>query len=145
MKKVFAASLVILSVLGGVALLYAIGVFVAVVIFTFPTNDRDNANPSKRAEMVNLTLEWGRLAPFPTSAKEFNIFTEGNSFTRTFRGSFTDSPSTIKAWLDASPGVTEGKKNHDETIVLKMGGGANYGEITVSSDGTHVTFRVSWS
>jgi len=122
----------------------AISILIVLLVFTWPTNDRDNANPQTRQEMVEITREWGMLAPFPPTAKDFKIKTEGNMFTRNFVGSFSDSPEVIKAWLDASPGVTKGKIE-GETIVLEMGGGANYGTVTVSADGTRVTFRVAWS
>jgi hypothetical protein len=118
---------------------------IAIVVFAWPTNSRDNADPTRRTEMAQITREWGQLAPFPKTAQDFTIYTEGNSFTRTFRGSFTDTPENIKAWLDNSKGVKEGKTESPNHYILKMGGGANYGEVIVSPDGTTVTFRVSWS
>lgn len=117
--------------------------WLSVLIFTFPTNDRDNANPDK-SSMVECTLLWGRLAPFPSTAKDFTIYTEGNSFARTFRGSFSDAPENIQKWLEASAGFTEGRDDDGERV-LKMGEGASYGTIVVSEGGTRVTFRVSWS
>jgi hypothetical protein len=126
--------------------LTALGLIIAclVLVFFAPSNDRDNADIKMRPEMIKCTLTWGRLAKFPESAKDFNIYTEGNSFTRTFRGSYSDTPENIKNWLRSSPGVTEGKREESK-IILKTGEGAAYGEITVSPDGSHVTFRVSWS
>jgi hypothetical protein len=131
-----------LCLLGGLAIVA--GVAALIFVFNYPTNDRDNANPETRKEMTATTLEWGRLAPFPSTAKDFTIRTEGNSFTRTFRGAFSDDPATIRAWLKSSPGVMEGEKNGN-TYELKTGEGASYGTIEVSPDGSRVTFRVSWS
>lgn len=118
---------------------------VGFVVFTFPTNKRDNANPEKKVEMSELTLEWGRLTPFPKTAKDFEIYTEGNSFTRTFKGSFTDTPEHIKAWLLSSPGVTEGKKSSDGKYILKTSEGVAYGEVVVSPDSQSLMFEVAWS
>lgn len=118
---------------------------VGFVMFTFPTNDRDNANPEKKVEMTELTLEWGRFAPFPQTVKDFEIYTEGNSFTRTFKGSFTDTPENIKSWLLSSPGVTEGKKNGDGKYILKTSEGVAYGKVVVSSDHQSLTFEIAKS
>jgi hypothetical protein len=96
--------------------------------------------------MIECTLLWGRLAPFPATARDFTIYTEGNSFKRTFRGSFVDTRENIEKWLAACPGFTEGKEDASEGIrVLKMVEGASYGTIEVSEEGTKVTFRASWS
>lgn len=69
-------------------------------------------------------------------------------FTRSFRGSFTDTPEHIEAWLAASPGVnrpdctqtTEGEK-----CLLQTAERVSYGEVIVSVDKCHVTFYVAWS
>ncbi|MEI6862007.1 MAG: hypothetical protein WCL04_07120 [Verrucomicrobiota bacterium] len=117
-----------------------------------PTNEQDNRNPEKLKEMVTITLEWGRLAPFPAAAKNFKIHTEGSTFTRTFKGSFDASKEVITAWLAASPGVREGElKEHfpEESTtyyLLKpqpnVAGGCS---IVVSADGTQIEFAVRWS
>lgn len=123
-----------------------IGVSIPVVGFVtliLPTNDRDNANPEKKAEMRELTLEWGRLAPFPKTAQAFEIYTEGNLFTRTFKGSFTDTPENIKAWLLASPGVAEGEKSSNGKYILKTSEGVAYGEVVVSPDHQSLTFEIA--
>src|SRR5260221_5338364 len=135
----------ILAVIGGLVLAWSI--FVAFLL-GFSTNSRVNSNPAKQAEMIELTLKWGQLAPFPHS-NDFFIHTEGNSFTRTFRGSFSDSPEIILKWLKESPGIADGtfETLPDKSVkyILKTGGGASYGEVFVSPDQSHVSFRVSWS
>ena len=141
MKKLGRILFVVLSVLG---LIVAGAVCLIIFLLSFQTNDRDNRN-SNKSEMIRCTLDWGRLAPFPVTVKDFDIHTEGNSFTRTFRGSFSDTSENIQKWLNSSLGVSEGTKDQDGTIILKTGEGASYGQITVSPDGTHVVFRVSWS
>lgn len=57
-----------------------------VLALAIPTNDLDNTDSARRAEMMQITLEEGELAPFPPSARETWIWTEGNMFTRTFIG-----------------------------------------------------------
>lgn len=126
-----------------------LGFLVILGVFSYPTNERDNANPETRKQMISLTLEWGQLTPFPKTARDFVIRSEGNSFTRTFAGSFTDSPEAVVEWLKKSPGVIQGEKetmtDGSTTYVLKMGGGANYGTVTVSPDGRSVAFRTAWN
>ena len=121
----------------------------SIAAFLEPTNDRDNADPAKRKGMIQLSTEWGRLAPFPDSKRNFTIKTEGNVFTRSFRGSFSDSPDAIHQWVLESPGIQEGEiepTNDGSTQYnLKMGSGASYGEVIISSDGEGVMFYVAWS
>ena len=124
-------------------------VYIFMAILALPANDRDNTDPGKRVEMVRLATEWGRLAPFPATARHFAIHTEGNMFTRTFRGSFVDTTEVISKWLYDSRGISEGKSeiqpDKSTEYVLVTGGSASYAEVIVSPDGTHVSFRVSWS
>ncbi len=140
------------------ALFVAVGVIVLVLtflvgaiflMFAWPTNDRANASRGAHQEMIPIACEWGRLAPFPATAQDFTIYTEGNMFTRTFKGAFSDSPEVIAKWLADSPGVVEGeaevREDQSTLYILKMGGGASYGEIEVSPDKTRVRFRTSWS
>jgi hypothetical protein len=114
-----------------------------------PTNEIDNAFGLHRSSMIECTLKWGQLAPFPRDISNFTIETEGNPFTRTFTGSFSAQPNVIDDWLKQSPGVRDGQKetlpNSSTKYVLKTGAGAGYGEITVSADHTSVSFKVEWS
>lgn len=65
---------------GGLVLIAAGGLVLFLLILLMPSNRTDNQNPARQAEMIALTLEWGRLAPFPTTACNFPIHTEGNAF-----------------------------------------------------------------
>ena len=134
--------------LGILASLFAIFIFCCIALFLAPSNEHDNSNPAKKAEMVDLSLRWGQLAPIPSSTKDFSIHTEGNSFSRTFRGSFSDSPQVISQWLKDSPGVSgaESEIQPDKSIkyILKVKE-ASYGELIESADHSHISFRVSWS
>lgn len=138
-----------LAVAFGVVALIGLGMVLLERNF-FPTNEQDNRNPKKLKEMAVITLEWGRLAPFPTDARNFKIHTEGNMFTRTFKGSFDASREAIVAWLTASPGVKEGTAQSDAegkfmAYVLQTQPKVSYRRVKVFSNGTHVEFEVSWS
>jgi hypothetical protein len=117
-------------------------------LFLASSNSRDNQDPAKQKEMMALLLEWGRLAPFPASATNISIKTEGSSFTRSFRASFTAPKQDIEAWIKASPGLNQttpdglaGNKVH---YVIVPGGGANKAEVTIDSASNQVEIYVSW-
>jgi hypothetical protein len=113
-----------------------------------PGNTRTDADPAARAEMARTTLQWGRLAPFPATARDFGIRSEGGLFTRSFRGSFSDTPAHVEAWLAASPGVARGGCTpvpEGERCVLRTARDVGYGELVLSKDKSHVTFYASWS
>ena len=125
------------------------GIILSWLLFLMPTNSRDNRNPVRQAEMMQLTLEWGRLAPFPTNAENVSIQTEGNQFTRSFRAKFTAPKEAINRWIAASPGLREAKieetVNGQKTYVIPPGGGANYAEVIIDFDSNEVEVYVSWS
>ena len=125
---------------------------IVLLIFLFPSNSRDNRNPVRQAEMMQLTLEWGRLDPFPANAENVSIWTEGNQFTRSFRAKFKASDEDINNWIKASPGLNEatieetpeGKKKY----VIVPGGSANYAEIIIDFKPdrlNEVEVYVSWN
>lgn len=132
--------------IGGVFALWCAAVVSLFVLLTWPTNDRDNADPAMRREMIRLVRAWGRLAPFAASARALAIRAEGSTFTRSFRGSFSDTPTPIKSWPDASPGVIEGTAEpaaQGTKYILDSARGANHGEVTMSANGAQVSFYVS--
>ena len=118
-------------------------------LLSSPTNNRDNHDPVKKAEMIETALEWARLAPFPQDVKDFKVFTEGNAFTRTFKGSFTASEQSIRSWVKQSIGlrnaktkvISEGKIRY----IIKPGGGANSAEVIIDYSSGRVEFIASWS
>jgi hypothetical protein len=126
-------------VLGGVIALF----------FAAACNSRDNRNSPKKAEMKKLTLEWGRFAPFPPSAKNFQIRTEGSSFTRTFIAQFHADSSAIENWIQDSPGLREattekindGKYNY----TISPGEGACCAKAIIDFKNGSVVVEVSWS
>lgn len=139
-RRILAGSFVVLVlpvISAGLAMLFLL------VVFSYPTNARDNADPSARAHMAKLTLEWGRLHSFPETARDFTILTEGGSFSRSFKGSFTDTPENIEKWMQASPGIREGQDKNG--VIILKGHDSCHGTIIVSPDRSKVSFDVQWS
>ena len=128
------------------AFIILIGIFLFLLV---PQNERDNRNSARKTEMVEITLKWARLAPFPQEAENFNIYTEGNAFTRTFKGSFTASEETIKIWVEQSPGLQDAKidaiSEKKKKYIIPPGGGANYAEVVIDYETGKIEFKASWS
>jgi len=132
--------------IAGAALL--VGLVAVAGLFLVSSNSRDNQGPAKQKEMMALVLEWGRLAPFPASATNVVINTEGNSFTRSFRASFVAPKQDIQSWIKESPGLNEiipqelsgNKVPHS----IALGGGVNRAEVTIDYDLNEVEIYVSW-
>ena len=116
-------------------------------LFLVPSNSRDNQNPAKQKEMMALILEWGRLAPFPANATNIIIETEGSSFTRSFRASFTAPKQDIESWIKNSPGLNETTSDElsDNKVqyIITPGGGANRVEVTINYGLNQVEIYVS--
>jgi len=115
----------------------------------FSSNSRDNESSAKQKEMMALVLEQGRLAPFPVTATNISITTEGNSFTRSFRASFIASKQDIQTWIKDSPGLNqiapiELSENVEEYSIVP-GGGANSVEVKIDYALGKVEIYVSWS
>ena len=101
----------------------------------------------ERKSAIDATLEWARLAPFPSSAQEFTIKAEGGFFSRSFRAHFKATRDDIDSWVNRSPGLlgtqptnVDGKR----TYAIKPGGGANHAQVTISNDNS-VEVYTSWS
>jgi len=117
-------------------------------LFIASSNSRDNQDPAKQKEMMALVLEWGRLSPFPTSATNVSIKTEGNSFTRSFRVSFTAPKRDIESWIKDSPGLNETTPDElsDNKVqyTITPGSGANKAEVTIDYGLNQIEIYVSW-
>jgi hypothetical protein len=118
-------------------------------IMVVSTNARDNRNPIRQAEMIDLILEWGRLAPFPVHATNLSVQTEGNPFTRSFRASFSAPEQEIKEWMAKSPGfrncISQTMPDGRIKYTIEPGGGANYAEAIIDFSINKVEIYVSWS
>jgi hypothetical protein len=98
---------------------------------------------------MTCTLQWGRLAPYPPSARQISIKPEGNMFTRAFRASFTAPADEIERWLQESPGtrgaaattVSPGIRHFE----IVPGGGAQAARVTVNDTTSQVYIYVCWS
>jgi len=133
---------------GGLILVVFFG-FILIRFNLVLSNRIDNQNPDKQAEMIALTLEWARLAPFPITAYNFSIISEGNTFTRSFRASFNAPEADIRKWVAESPGlqdaVIELTPEGEQIFNIQPGGGANKAEITIDYKSCVVEVFVSWS
>jgi hypothetical protein len=118
-------------------------------IFFFHTNSLDNNNSSNKEEMLKTTLEWGRLAPLPDSRSDFNIQTEGNAFTRSFRSSFYLSKEDLDSWIKKSPGLQDAQieivNTTTKKYIINPGGGAEYAEAVIDFDKCNVQIYTYWS
>jgi len=130
----------------GVILFIASLAFVG--LFFGSSNSRDNQDPAKQKEMMALVLEWGRLSPFPASATNISVMTEGSSFTRSFRASFTAPKQDIESWIKDSPGLNETTpeelSGNKVQYVIAPSGGANRAEVTIDYGLNQVEIYVSW-
>ena len=127
--------------LGALGVMMVLGLYVLLFWFV------GSSKPTSQAEMIPPILAWGRLAPFPKSAKNLEIHTEGGMFTRGFRALFTAPAADVERWLKASPGTREAKQPEPATIRrydIAPGDGANRALVTVEN-GTLVEIYVSWS
>ena len=134
-----------------IALVSAILLVVSVAfagLFLVPSNSRDNQDPAKQKEMMALVLVWGRLSPFPASATNVSIKTEGGSFTRSFHASFIAPKQDIQSWINVSPGLNETTPDElsDNKVkyIISPSGGANKAEVTIDYDLNQVQIYVSW-
>ena len=102
-----------------------------------------------RASAIDCTLTWGRLAPFPTSAQQFSITTEGGAFTRAFRATFIAPPADIEQWIQQSPGTRSVQPSSPSPGIrhfeIAPGSGAAWAEVTVDDTNHRVSIYVYWS
>jgi hypothetical protein len=102
-----------------------------------------------RRSMIDCTLQWGRLAPFPAAARDFSIRTEGGFFTRAFRAQFAASPEEIEQWVRESPGTSgvqpERPSSHIRRYQISPGGGAQHAEVEIDDQSHIVSVYVYWS
>jgi hypothetical protein len=101
----------------------------------------------RRDSAISATLKWGRLAPFPTSAQNVVVKTEGNMFTRSFEVHFQAPAQDIDRWIKESPGLAESTplfENGSRKYFIKPAGGANRAEVRISNN-QDVLVYVSWS
>jgi hypothetical protein len=96
-----------------------------------------------RASAIDSTLSWGRLAPFPVSARKLSSTAHGTMFSRAFRTSFVAPAADIEQWLRQSPGTREVIPTTPTPGIrhfqIAPGGGAQHAEITVD-DTKHQVF-----
>ncbi len=112
------------------------------------SNTRDNNNPIAKEQMTEITSEWARLAQIPDSKTEYNIYTEGNSFTRSFKSSFYLPKADLEKWIKQSPGLCDAEIEttaNTKKYKIKPGGGAQYAEVVIDFKKCYVEIYVCWS
>lgn len=126
-----------------VGVVLTIGVLWLAYYFLCPESSRN------RAFALETTLEWGRLAPLPPSAQQFNLTRHGSIFTRGFRSSFVAPPEDIEEWLRTSSGTREAVVTTPSLGVrhfqIKPGAGAEFAEVTADDSQHTVSIHVYWS
>ncbi len=144
-KNVAKSSRSLIIIAGAVSF---VGLLVFAILYLLASNARDNRNSIKQEDMMGILLEWGRLAPFPASATNILIETEGSSFTRSFRASFVAPEQDIQDWIKSSPGLnntTAEELPHNQVwYSILPGGGANKAEVTIDYGLNKVEIYVSW-
>ncbi len=112
------------------------------------SNTRDNKNPIAKKQMTEITSEWARLAPIPDLKTEYNIYTEGNSFTRSFKSSFYLPKADLEKWIKQSTGLCDAEIeviDNTKKYTIKPGGGAQYAEVVIDFKKCYVEIYVCWS
>jgi len=129
--------------------LFILGSFAGSLIFNACASGSRSVEMTaeEKKSAIDATLEWARVAPFPSSAQEFTIKVEGGFFTRTFRSHFKAPKGDIDIWIKQSPGLMEAEPSYAEgkrKYIIKPGGGANRAEVTIGDDDA-VEVYASWS
>lgn len=123
-------------------------IFIGVIFFS-RFSSLDTMVYRNKDKMIESTLRWGRLAPFPKNAENFVITTEGGPFTRSFRAKFNASEGIIRLWVKNSPGFGDAKREvmaaGKEKYIINPGDGAGYAEVVIDYANKHVEIYVSWS
>ena len=139
------------QILIGVAAFVGAGIAAVVSFFVLIAYlfSGESGAPTHNESAIECVLQWGRLSPFPSSAEEFTITTQGNMFTRGFRASFTAPAADIEQWLQQSPGtravLPETPLPGVRHFEIAPGGGAQHAEVTVDDTKHHVSIYVCWS
>ncbi len=150
MKKAVKRTLLVVVCSVGLIVQIALGflLFVGATIL-YHSNAVSNLNPVAKADMLRVTLEWGRLAPLPESKNHFQIQTEGSAFTREFRSSFTTTREDVDAWIQASPGLQDAQVStigtHTKQYEIQPGDGAQFAEAVIDFEQCLVKIYVCWS
>lgn len=111
-------------------------------------NETAELSEADKRTGIRLTLEWGRLAPFPKSARDLVIAKTGNIFTRGVRVNFYAPKEDIALWVEESPGLKETqpkKEGSQRTYDIKPGGGAQHAEVVIDDSTNKVQVYVFWS
>ncbi|HEX5244416.1 MAG TPA: hypothetical protein VFW23_14230 [Tepidisphaeraceae bacterium] len=118
------------------------GIAAILILFLVAGHFLDQDSP------ISAALEWARLAPFPSSARDIKIEKDGGMFTREFTISFTAAPDDVSRWIKASPGPASASRTSDGSVTIysiKPGGGASFAEVRVDEKTGRVVIHTYWS
>lgn len=129
-----------------VAMLGTLLFFGGLYAFTL-ANAIDSHNPQTQEDMLQTTLEWGRLAPLPDNSSDFDIQAEGSPFTREFNCSFVTDRESLDAWIQVCPGLQDADitGGQTKTYDITPGGGAQFAQVVIDFDACTVRIHVYWS
>ena len=106
-------------------------------------------SPLNRPSALATTREWARLEEFPKTARRIHIETRGSMFTREFIVTFEAPAADVCEWLEKSEGTRAATAARMDDgwnrYSIKPGGGAQFAEVKISSDGIKVRIHVYWS
>jgi hypothetical protein len=132
-------ALVVLGVVAAIVTAAAAALLIASMLLT---DNRLNV-PSA----IETTQTWARLDPFPASATNLAVTTEGEMFTRGFTNTFDAPAPDIATWLATSPGTASATVETLGThrrFAIQPGGGAQGALVTVDDATNLVTIRTYW-
>jgi hypothetical protein len=113
---------------------------VVIVIIAYPIYQKNS--------MIEATLAWSRMAPFPSEIDEFEIETKGGMFSRSFRASFKAETAIIENWINISEGTKDLEPEEQNGILIyhiTPGEGAAFAELKYYKNDNRVELYTYWS
>ena len=130
----------LLLVVGNSGILYAITMAGASLCYATPVNKK---------LAISTALEWTRLSPLPSSAKNIETKISGSAFTREYIVVFNAPAKDIERWLLSSAGienvVPKELVNGYIEYQIKTIENVSYGKLIVDKSKRKVYIRAVWS
>ncbi len=110
-------------------------------------------NIHNRQEIPTDAMEtiyaWARLSRIPKTSSNISIKASGSRFTREFVLEFDAPKSDISSWVGTCPGLLNAVRsiapNGDVHFQIQPGAGAQFAELTILRNGSHILVRTYWS
>lgn len=113
---------------------------ISLLLIGYFTLQRINHNSA-----IAATIEWARLAPYPSNCEAFQISETGTMFTREFEVTFTAPRETITNWLRQCPGLAAQSDFSKTVYEIKPASGANFAQIRIDWSANKVFIKTYWS